>query len=210
MRDQKEDLTRVSGRACLQEILRDLFRGCVAPIFLVRTRNCPWLDLAVDLVKRNLSLAQLSILGLSMIGLLCSCSQKSGSAAPVKWEEAAPTRVSAASDGGTTASGLGFEVLRAGSGPRPTRQDTVKVHYHGYLPDGTVFDSSVDRGEPAVFGVTQVIAGWTEGLQLMQVGSKFRFRIPAHLAYGERGSPPKIAPNQTLMFDVELLEIVGR
>jgi len=164
----------------------------------------------VEVVKRNLRLSPSSILLLSLIGLLGACSQKSGSPAPVKWEEAAPARVSAASTGGTTASGLGFEVLRAGSGPRPTRQDTVKVHYHGYLPDGTVFDSSVDRGQPAVFGVTQVIAGWTEGLQLMQVGSKFRFRIPAHLAYGERGSPPKIAPNQTLMFDVELLEIVGR
>jgi FKBP-type peptidyl-prolyl cis-trans isomerase len=104
---------------------------------------------------------------------------------------------------------LEYQVLRAGSGRKPTRQSTVKVHYHGYLPDGTVFDSSVQRGEPAVFGLTQVIAGWTEGLQLMPVGSKYRFRIPSHLAYGERGSPPKIGPNQPLMFEVELLEIIG-
>lgn len=151
------------------------------------------------------------LLPLSVSCLFWACTQEGGSrgSAPVQWEEPSPERVAAASTGGTTASGLEYQVLRAGTGRKPTRRDTVRVHYHGYLPDGTVFDSSVERGEPAVFGMTQVISGWTEGLQLMPVGSKFRFRIPPHLAYGERGSPPKIGPNQTLLFEVELLEIIG-
>lgn len=107
-----------------------------------------------------------------------------------------------------TYSGLEYEVLRPGTGNRPRSFNRVKVHYHGYLPDGTVFDSSVDRGKPATFGLNQVIAGWTEGIPLMREGAKYRFTVPPHLAYGERGSPPKIGPNQTLMFDVELIEIV--
>ena len=108
----------------------------------------------------------------------------------------------------TTASGLEYEVLRVGSGTRPSKFSRVKVHYHGYLPNGQVFDSSVERGETIVFGLNQVIAGWTEGVQLMREGAKFRFRIPGHLAYGPAGSPPKIGPNQTLLFDIELFEIV--
>lgn len=107
-----------------------------------------------------------------------------------------------------TYSGLEYEVLRPGTGNRPRSFNRVKVHYHGYLPDGTVFDSSVDRGKPSTFGLNQVIAGWTEGIPLMKEGAKYRFTVPPHLAYGERGSPPKIGPNQTLMFDVELIEIV--
>ena len=109
----------------------------------------------------------------------------------------------------TTASGLQYEVLRAGSGKRPASKfDRVRVHYHGYLPNGTVFDSSVDRGESIVFGLSQVIPGWTEGVQLMREGSKYRFKVPHYLAYGEAGSPPQIGPRQTLMFDVELIEVV--
>ncbi len=108
----------------------------------------------------------------------------------------------------TTYSGLKYEVLRPGSGARPASYNRVKVHYHGYLPDGTVFDSSVQRGEPAVFGLNQVIPGWREGIPLMQVGAKYRFTVPPHLAYGAQGSPPKIGPNQTLMFDVELFEVL--
>ena len=107
----------------------------------------------------------------------------------------------------TTASGLQYEVLQQGDGPKPRPQDRVKVHYHGTLIDGTVFDSSVNRGQPATFGVTQVIQGWVEGLQLMSTGSKFKFYIPYNLAYGERGSPPKIQPYAALVFEVELLEI---
>lgn len=108
----------------------------------------------------------------------------------------------------TTASGLEYEAVILGTGERPTKFSTVRVHYHGYLPNGTVFDSSVQRGEPAVFGLNQVIKGWTEGVQLMREGAKFRFRIPHYLAYGEQGSPPKIGPRQTLLFEIDLIEIV--
>lgn len=106
-------------------------------------------------------------------------------------------------------SGLQYEVLTAGSGARPTRNSTVRTHYHGTLVNGDVFDSSYQRGEPAEFSVGGVIAGWTEALQLMGVGSKWRLFIPSNLAYGERGAGGKIGPNATLVFDVELLEIVG-
>lgn len=107
-----------------------------------------------------------------------------------------------------TASGLQYEVLTEGTGKQPVAADTVRVHYTGKLLDGTVFDSSVERGEPAEFGLTQVIAGWTEGLQLMKAGSKFRFFIPADLAYGERGAGGSIPPQATLIFDVELLAVL--
>lgn len=106
----------------------------------------------------------------------------------------------------TTESGLQYEVLTAGDGAMPKAEDTVKVHYHGTLADGTVFDSSVDRGEPAEFPLNRVIPGWTEGVQLMKVGSKFRFTIPSELAYGARATG-KIKANSTLIFDVELLAI---
>ncbi len=107
-----------------------------------------------------------------------------------------------------TYSGLQYEMLRPGTGKKPNPYSKVKVHYHGYLPNGTVFDSSVDRGQPATFGLNQVIAGWQEGIPLMQEGSKYRFTVPPHLAYGAQGSPPKIGPNATLMFDVELIEVL--
>lgn len=102
------------------------------------------------------------------------------------------------------ASGMQYEVLRAGEGPKPQASDRVTTHYHGTTIDGKVFDSSVERGEPASFPLNQVIAGWTEALQLMSVGSKWRLFIPPHLAYGERGAG-SIAPNSTLIFEVELL-----
>ncbi|WP_297099348.1 FKBP-type peptidyl-prolyl cis-trans isomerase [uncultured Draconibacterium sp.] len=108
----------------------------------------------------------------------------------------------------TTESGLQYEVLTEGTGAKPTATDRVRVHYHGTLIDGTVFDSSVDRGEPAVFGVNQVIPGWTEALQLMPVGSKWKVFIPSDLAYGPRGAGADIGPNSALIFEVELLEIV--
>jgi len=108
----------------------------------------------------------------------------------------------------TTRSGLQYLVLKEGSGTeKPGYRDTVKVHYHGTLLDGTVFDSSVDRGEPIEFGVRQVIKGWQEGLQLMTVGQKMRLFIPSDLAYGNRAVGRTITPGSTLIFDVELLEI---
>ena len=108
----------------------------------------------------------------------------------------------------TTASGLQYETTTEGTGATPKASDTVKVHYTGTLVDGTKFDSSVDRGEPIEFPLDQVIPGWTEGIQLMKVGSKSKLYIPSNLAYGPQGRPPVIPPNSTLIFDVELLDIV--
>ena len=99
-------------------------------------------------------------------------------------------------------------MLKAGTGKSPQPTDKVTIHYTGKLIDGTVFDSSVDRGEPVVFGVSQVIPGWTEALELMPVGSKWKIYIPSAIAYGERGAGGDIAPNSALIFEVELLEIV--
>lgn len=104
-------------------------------------------------------------------------------------------------------SGLQYEILTDGNGAKPKATDKVKCHYHGTLIDGTVFDSSVQRGQPAVFGVSQVIRGWVEALQLMSVGSKWRLFIPSNLAYGEQGAGGAIEPNSTLIFEVELLGI---
>lgn len=106
----------------------------------------------------------------------------------------------------TTLSGLQYEILEEGEGETPAASDTVTVHYTGRLLDGTVFDSSVERGEPARFPLNRVIPGWTEGLQLMSPGARFRFWIPASLAYGEQ-APPQIGPNQVLDFEVELIRI---
>ena len=108
-----------------------------------------------------------------------------------------------------TASGLQYEIINEGTGETPTSSSTVKTHYHGTLLDGTVFDSSYDRGEPAEFPVNGVIAGWTEALQLMPIGSKWKLTIPYALAYGENGAGGSIGPCETLVFDIELLDIVG-
>jgi FKBP-type peptidyl-prolyl cis-trans isomerase FklB len=107
----------------------------------------------------------------------------------------------------TTESGLQYEVINSGKGAKPAPSDQVTVHYHGTLLDGTVFDSSVDRGEPASFGVTQVIKGWTEALQLMSIGDKWKLTIPSDLAYGDQGAGGMIGPGATLVFEVELLGI---
>jgi len=108
----------------------------------------------------------------------------------------------------TLASGLQYEIMTVGTGVTPKASDSVKVHYHGTTIDGNVFDSSVRRGEPATFGVTQVISGWVEALQLMPVGSKWKLFIPSDLAYGAQGAGQAIAPHATLIFEVELLDIV--
>jgi len=109
----------------------------------------------------------------------------------------------------TTPSGLQYQIIKEGNGPKPVDSATVKVHYHGTLLDGTVFDSSVDRGTPAEFPLNRVIKGWTEGIQLMSVGSKYKFWIPADLAYGEQGAGGQIKPGSMLIFEVELLGIKG-
>lgn len=106
-----------------------------------------------------------------------------------------------------TESGLQYEVLKKGSGPSPTDESKVKVHYVGKLLSGTTFDSSRDRKQPAVFAVNQVIPGWIEGLKLMKPGAHFKFTIPSRLAYGTQGAPPSIGPNNVLLFDVELLSV---
>ena len=108
----------------------------------------------------------------------------------------------------TLPSGLQYQVLKEGNGKKPTAKDTVMCHYEGFLIDGTVFDSSVQRGEPATFPLQQVIAGWTEGLQLMQEGAKYRFFIPYRLGYGEGGAGASIPPFAALIFDVELIQVI--
>ncbi len=108
----------------------------------------------------------------------------------------------------TLPSGLQYEVIRPGSGRKPKATDSVKCHYEGFLTDGTLFDSSLRRGEPATFGLQQVIAGWTEGLQLMQEGAKYRFYIPYRLGYGESGAGKSIPPYSALVFDVELIKVL--
>lgn len=108
----------------------------------------------------------------------------------------------------TLESGLQYEVLQEGDGPKPTASQSVTCHYHGTLIDGKIFDSSVQRGQPATFPLNRVIPGWTEGVQLMNEGSKYRFFIPSNLAYGDRQVGSDIGPNSALIFDVELLKIV--
>ena len=142
---------------------------------------------------------------------LVGCSKPAESTADKpadKAPAAAPSDSSQKSEMKTTPSGLKYQVLKQGTGTvSPKATDTVKVHYHGTLLNGTVFDSSVVRGEPISFPLNQVIAGWTEGLQLMKVGDKFKFEIPPNLAYGPASPSPAIPPNSTLVFEVELLGI---
>lgn len=130
-------------------------------------------------------------------------------AAEKKTGEAFLAKAAAAPGARKTESGLVIATLKAGSGPSPKPTDKVKVHYHGTLADGSVFDSSVQRGQPATFPLDGVIKCWTEGLQQMKVGGKSRLVCPAELAYGDRGAPPRIKPGATLAFEVELLEIVA-
>ena len=120
------------------------------------------------------------------------------------------TKVAAESSAKKTESGAILVTIKEGKGASPKVTDTVKVHYHGTLIDGTVFDSSVKRGEPATFGLNQVIKCWTEGVQQMKVGGKSKLVCPASLAYGDKGAPPTIKPGATLVFEVELLEIVTK
>jgi FKBP-type peptidyl-prolyl cis-trans isomerase FklB len=145
--------------------------------------------------------------------LLASCQSSPVQEAPSPTPQPAKPQVSAPDSSGfvTTASGLKYKVLSSGpaGGRSPTRYDSVSVHYRGTLKDGTVFDSSYDRGEPATFGVGQVIPGWTEALQLMKLGDKWMLHIPFNLAYGSQAVGDKIRPFSDLDFQVELLQIVG-
>jgi FKBP-type peptidyl-prolyl cis-trans isomerase FkpA len=130
-------------------------------------------------------------------------------AAEKKTGDAYMAKAAAATGARKTDSGLVVTTLKPGTGPSPKATDKVKVHYHGTLIDGSVFDSSVQRGQPATFPLNGVIKCWTEGVQLMKVGGKSRLVCPAELAYGDRGAPPRIKPGATLIFEVELLEIVA-
>ena len=165
---------------------------------------------------KSISLA----LSSSLLLLLPSCETSTAQKSPPPAQQPSVQQilstppVSAADSEGfvTTASGLRYKVLRSGpaNGISPTRLDSVTVHYRGTLKDGTVFDSSYDRGAPTTFGVGQVISGWTEALQLMKPGDKWLLYIPSNLAYGGRAVGGKIPPFSDLIFEVELLQIVGR
>lgn len=155
----------------------------------------------------------ISLLTLTLaLGLFAGCSSKTDQPIPTAGAQSADGEAFLAANAKkagviTTASGLEYKVLQSGSGESPKLQDKVKVHYHGTLIDGAVFDSSVQRGEPIVFPVGAVIPGWVEALQLMKVGDKWQLVIPAKLAYGEQSPSPAIPPNSVLIFDVELLGI---
>ncbi len=145
-----------------------------------------------------------------VLALLLAMAGTAKFTAPAR-EARAYLAANAAKDGvKTTASGLQYQVLAAGEGANPRADDVVLVHYEGRMTDGTVFDSSYSRGQPAAFGVGDVIPGWTEGLQLMRPGAKYRFTIPPELGYGARGAGGVIPPNAVLLFDVELLAIAPR
>lgn len=150
-----------------------------------------------------------AVVAASVILVGCGSSpQTSSLPSSIPSTNAAAAGAPASNETVTTASGLKYQVLKRGSGGKsPKATDTVKVHYHGTLLDGTVFDSSVERGQPISFPLDGVIPGWTEGVQLMKVGDKFKFTIPANLAYGDASPSPKIPAGSTLVFEVELLEI---
>ncbi len=158
---------------------------------------------------RNIrTLVASATLAVALTSTLTACAQGSKPEDPAK--DAATASAADTKETGkvqTTASGLKYEVVREGDGAKPSATDSVTVHYKGTLTDGTVFDSSYDRGQPATFPLNRVIKGWTEGLQLMPVGSKYILTIPPDLGYGAAGAGGRIPPNATLVFEVELLKI---
>jgi len=158
-------------------------------------------------MMKSLPLALLTLTSIAMFSVGCQSNEMESATANAPDAAAGgaipPTPVGRQ----RTASGLQYEMLRPGTGMRPNRYSTVTVHYTGKLTNGSVFDSSVQRGQPATFSLQQVVPGWQEGIPLMQEGARFQFTIPPHLGYGEAGSPPKIGPNETLIFDVELIRV---
>jgi FKBP-type peptidyl-prolyl cis-trans isomerase FklB len=162
---------------------------------------------AINDVKNGKSLLTEEQINTCIVGFIQEA--KSEKASPIKKEGEAFLAENKKKSGVVSlASGLQYEIMKEGTGAKPTADEEVKVHYHGTLLDGTIFDSSVQRGEPVVFGLKRVIAGWTEALQLMPVGSKWRLFVPSHLAYGDNQMGPSIKPGSTLIFEVELLDIV--
>lgn len=163
-------------------------------------------------MPQKMTVLATATLALALTSTLTACAQGGKPEEPAA-KAAAPTATApavAAKETGkvtTTASGLQYEVLTEGTGAKPGATDSVTVHYKGTLTDGTVFDSSYDRGQPATFPLNRVIPGWTEGLQLMPVGSKYKLTIPPNLGYGAAGAGGKIPPNSTLVFEVELIKI---
>lgn len=161
--------------------------------------------LRATMMNKILPLSLVAVTSVCLLG--CDSSKPASQDAPAT--DAAKESAAAPSGGmTTTASGLKYQVLKSGGGTvSPKATDTVRVHYHGTLLNGTVFDSSVQRGEPISFPLNAVISGWTEGLQLMKVGDKFKFEIPANLAYGDQSPSPLIPAGSTLVFEVELLGV---
>ena len=155
------------------------------------------------MIGNVLKVGRLTVLGFCAVVALGCTGGDSGS----QGEETAESAAKEAGEVVTTASGLKYEIVEAGTGKQPTLTDTVTVHYRGTLLDGTEFDSSIKRGKPATFPVSGVIKGWTEALQLMKEGAKWKLTIPPDLAYGARGAGGVIGPNETLQFDVELIKV---
>jgi FKBP-type peptidyl-prolyl cis-trans isomerase FkpA/FKBP-type peptidyl-prolyl cis-trans isomerase FklB len=189
----------------------------VYAIGLAFSQNVSWFGLSpqeIELVKQGLidGLAGKKLVDLQVYGPKIQELQKTRVAALAETEKKAGQAFldKAAAEKGAKKlpSGVVISTLKPGTGPSPAATDKVKVHYHGTLPDGTVFDSSVQRNEPATLPLDRVIRCWTEGVQQMKVGGKSRLVCPADVAYGERGAPPRIKPGATLVFEVELLEIV--
>jgi FKBP-type peptidyl-prolyl cis-trans isomerase len=165
------------------------------------------------MTKRSTLLAT-AAMAFALTSTLTACAEgtkpeaaKTDAAAPAAEKAAAPADSKEAGKVTTTASGLKYEILKDAEGPKPSATDQVTVHYRGTLTDGTEFDSSYGRGQPATFPLNRVIKGWTEGVQLMSPGSKYKFTIPPELGYGAAGAGGKIPPNATLIFEVELIKI---
>ena len=209
-------LVLLTAPAAAQELKTDDDKALYALGYALADRLAPFALTAAETVKAGLSDA---VLGrerkadprdqMARIQQIRTARAATVAAAEKKAGDAYLAKAASASGARKTDSGLIITTLKPGTGPSPKATDKVKVHYHGTLTDGTVFDSSVQRDQPATFPLNGVIKCWTEGVQLMKVGGKSRLVCPAELAYGERGAPPRIKPGAALIFEVELLGIVN-